>query len=287
MFLQGITQTLLDNRIRHQCTVSEEYVGITYAVLYFYLILTIAIINIMTIIVLYTLIGRRIVLHMRYRKRFHTLKKIQNIKRKNSKDLELRSFSVVEQSSALTSDGRYSTPVIRDESFAYRITKIAFAIGISFVISYVPSVVMSLTEATLGKDYTKNFGSTSIELVILAEKSFAINHVEEIGHQEKVQHIDSLIQARDRGHTTHDYPTQSGETPRARAARSPSPSQHLNWQDGGELNRDSGKTVGSIRINGTSPCLSMGIPETTGMRKHLDPGIAMQGAQAGKGRELS
>lgn len=177
MFLQGITTTLLDNKIRHQCTVSEEYVGMTYAVFYFYLIMAIAIINIMTIIVLYTLIGRRIVLHMRYRNRFHAPKKVQSMNSQNSKDLELRRFSIVEQSSAFTSDGRYSTPVIRDESFTYRITKIAFAIGISFVISYVPSVFLSLTEATLGKDYTKNFGSTSIAFVILAEKSFAINHV--------------------------------------------------------------------------------------------------------------
>ncbi|CAC5377275.1 unnamed protein product [Mytilus coruscus] len=59
---------------------------------------------------------------------------------------------------------------------------------------------------------------------------------EEIGHQKKVQHIDSLIQARGRDHTTHNYPNQAEETSKPRAEKSTSPSQHLYFQDGGELN---------------------------------------------------
>ncbi|CAC5364391.1 unnamed protein product [Mytilus coruscus] len=90
---------------------------------------------------------------------------------------------------------------------------------------------------------------------------------EEVGHKKKVQRIDSLIQARGRGHATHDFPTQAGDTPRARAARSPSPSQprHLNFQDGGELNPGFREESGATRTNGTDTCLSMGIEETTGI----------------------
>ncbi|XP_071122022.1 uncharacterized protein [Mytilus edulis] len=81
---------------------------------------------------------------------------------------------------------------------------------------------------------------------------------EEIGHQEKVQRIDSLIQARGRGQT--EYSSQSVETPRARESVSTSPSQHINFQDGGELNRGFREDMGTHQDRWDRPMGAYGGP---------------------------
>ena len=82
---------------------------------------------------------------------------------------------------------------------------------------------------------------------------------EEMGHQEKVQRIDSLIQARGRGQNANEYPSQSVEAPRAREAWPTSPSQHLNFQDGGELNRGFREDMGTHQDQWDRPMMASGV----------------------------
>jgi hypothetical protein len=67
--------------------------------------------------------------------------------------------------------------VQRELQSSLKITKIALTIGVVFVISYVPSVVLSLVEVLLGKRYMENYSSTSIGFILIAERAFIINHV--------------------------------------------------------------------------------------------------------------
>ena len=179
IFLQGIRRNQNGDHIIYQCSVAEEYVTKSYALVYFKMILVVSIVNIVTIIVLYVFIGRKVIQHMRYRKRFrYASTNTKSLKQSNSHGLEIHQFPVADQHSFTSSIGQQSIKSVQRElQSSLKITKIALTIGVVFVISYVPSVVLSLVEVQLGKRYMENYSSTSIGFILIAERAYIINHV--------------------------------------------------------------------------------------------------------------
>lgn len=179
IFLQGIQRNQNGDHIIYQCSVAEEYATKSYTLVYFKLILLVSIVNIVTIIVLYVFIGRKVIQHMRYRKRFrYTSKNTKSLEQNNSRGLELHLFPAADQPSFTSSIGQQSIKSVHKElQSSFKITKIALTIGVVFVISYVPSVVLSLVEAQLGKRYMENCSPASIGFLLIAERAFVINHV--------------------------------------------------------------------------------------------------------------
>ena len=103
---------------------------------------------------------------------------------------------------------------------------------------------------------------------------------EEMGHQEKVQRIDSLIQARGRGQT--EYPSQEKRPEPGSQCPHLHPSISTSKMVG-NLTGGSGKTWEPTRTNGTGPWVLMGVQEITGMKgKHLGLDITMPGIQEGE-----
>jgi hypothetical protein len=179
IFLQGIQRNQNGDHIIYQCSVAEEYVTKSHALVYFKMILVVSIVNIVTIIVLYVFIGRKVIQHMRYRKRFrYASTNTKSLKQNNSHGLEIHQFPVADQHSFTSSIGQQSIKSVQRElQSSLKITKIALTIGVVFVISYVPSVVLSLVEVQLGKRYMENYSSTSIGFILIAERAYIINHV--------------------------------------------------------------------------------------------------------------
>lgn len=179
VFLQGIQRNQNGDHIIYQCSVAEEYATKSYTLVYAKMILVVSIANIVTIIVLYVFIGRKVIQHMRYRKRFrYASTNTKNLEQNNSHGLELHQFPAADQPSFTSSIGQQSIKSVQRElQSSLKITKIALTIGVVFVISYVPSVVLSLVEAQLGKRYMENYSSTSIGFLLIAERAFIINHV--------------------------------------------------------------------------------------------------------------
>jgi uncharacterized membrane protein len=151
IFLQGIRRNQNGDHIIYQCSVAEEYATKSYALVYFKMILVVSIVNIVTIIVLYVFIGRKVIQHMRYRKGFRYVStNTKGLKQNNSHGLELHQFPVAHQPSFTSSIEQQSIKSVQRElQSSLKITKIALTIGVVFVISYVPSVVLSLVAVQL------------------------------------------------------------------------------------------------------------------------------------------
>ena len=177
LFLCGIQTVYNGQETGYQCSISVDYIGTIYPTIYYNVLLVILIINILTIIILYSFIGRKVVQHLRYRKRFrYTSSKYHKSLRRNLNSLELTNLRG-DQASIQSSGTRGSLVRHDQEESSFRITKIALTISIFFVISYVPSIALSFLEGVLGQRYITNTNSASVGFILLAERSFIINHV--------------------------------------------------------------------------------------------------------------
>ena len=180
MLQSGIRLVNLGNNITgHDCSLSDKYADTLLPTISEGSLLLVTIICIITLIVLYSLIGRTIFVHNRFRKQFRVTRQetvterrrteIFSVEGEDSKgtELSLPGSQLQNNDPKSFKDNRHSTR---------KVTKIAFVVSMVFILGYIPHMVISLLTAIKGKFLLPPGPVVSAVLPIIA-RSFIINNI--------------------------------------------------------------------------------------------------------------
>lgn len=167
-FLLGTRHVSLPNNVTgFDCSTSDEYKKTIYPLVHTAILFLTFVISIVTLIIIYSLIGRKIFKHVQFRNTFRTTKSssISSGKTSSTKlSSEGKEAVVLVNINKVTSstDARKQSngtelkkPVAKqkennDEKSKNKITKIAFAICLAFILSYLPHLIITVWTAVKG-----------------------------------------------------------------------------------------------------------------------------------------
>lgn len=180
LLLTGIRKVKLgDNLTGYDCSLSDKYAHTAFPIIAESTLLVVSVILIGIIILLYSLIGRTILIQYRFRKHFHNSSTNSAI---NSNGQSCNIFTLTDGSKAKrdnhagTSSKKRSKSVTKDPQRSIRkLTKIAFVVSVVCILSFLPHLIVSLLTAIKGKFLFKPGPIVSAILPILA-RSFIINN---------------------------------------------------------------------------------------------------------------
>ena len=201
-FISGIRLVNLGNNVTgYDCSLSDQFAKTKYPTLYGGTLFLVFIICMISLIVLYSLIGRQILKHFQFRRRFSrssTSKSTSSTPVSNDSQ-ELMSTNKAEQEynnevfidnkpketqemltrkSHRKSSKHHSTKrqSVKEDATSKKLTKIALAISLAFILSYLPHLTISLLTALKGK-FLLPPGPVVSAVLPIVTRSFAINNV--------------------------------------------------------------------------------------------------------------
>lgn len=181
LLLTGIRMVKLgDNLTGYDCSLSDKYAHTAFPVIAESTLLVVSVSLIGIIILLYSLIGRTILIQYRFRKQFQNCSTNSAI---NSNGQSRNIFTLITDSSKAKGDNHAGTSfkkmnksVTKDPQRSIRrLTKIAFAVSVVFILSFLPHLIVNLLTAIKGKFLFKPGPVVSAIMPILA-RSFIINN---------------------------------------------------------------------------------------------------------------
>lgn len=204
-FISGIRLVNLGNNVTgYDCSLSDQFAKTKYPTLYGGTLYLVFIICMISLIVLYSLIGRQILKHFQFRRRFtssSTSKSTASTPVSNADSQKLMPTNKAEQEhnndvfidhkpketqgmltrkSHRKSSKHHSTKSqsVKEDAHAAskKLTKIAFAISLAFILSYLPHLTISLLTALKGK-FLFPPGPVVSAVLPIVTRSFAINNV--------------------------------------------------------------------------------------------------------------
>lgn len=168
LFLLGTRHVSLPNNVTgYDCSTSDKYKKTFYPLVHAAILFLTFVVSIVSLIVIYSLIGRKIFKHVQFRNTFRTTKSssISSGKTSSTKlPSEGKETVVLVNVNKVTSstDARKQSngteskkPVAKqneksDEQSKNKITKIAFAICLAFILSYLPHLIITVWTAVKG-----------------------------------------------------------------------------------------------------------------------------------------
>ncbi|CAC5388303.1 unnamed protein product [Mytilus coruscus] len=166
-FGSGIRIVSLDNfTVGHDCSLADEYVDTLLPVIGEGVITLMVFTCIFFLVLLYSLIGRKIFIQSKFRRQFHA--KTSSESRGNKASNKIFTISKTRN----TEETKRKSP----ESPLNRITKIAFMITVVFILSFIPHAIISLLTALKGSFLVEPGSVASLIMPILA-RSVMINNV--------------------------------------------------------------------------------------------------------------
>ena len=201
-FISGIRLVNLGNNVTgYDCSLSDQFAKTKYPTLYGGTLFLVFIICMLSLIVLYSLIGRQILKHFQFRRRFSrssTSKSTSSTPVSNDSQ-KLMSTNKAEQEynnevfidnkpketqemltrkSHRKSSKHHSTKrqSVKEDAGSKKLTKIALAISLAFILSYLPHLTISLLTALKGK-FLLPPGPVVSAVLPIVTRSFAINNV--------------------------------------------------------------------------------------------------------------
>lgn len=201
-FISGIRLVNLGNNVTgYDCSLSDQFAKTKYPTLYGGTLFLVFIICMISLIVLYSLIGRQILKHFQFRRRFSrssTSKStsstpVSNDSRKlmstNKAEQEYNNEVFIDNKPKETqemltrkshrkSSKHHSTKhqSVKEDATSKKLTKIALAISLAFILSYLPHLTISLLTALKGK-FLLPPGPVVSAVLPIVTRSFAINNV--------------------------------------------------------------------------------------------------------------
>lgn len=202
-FISGIRLVNLGNNVTgYDCSFSDQFARTKYPTLYGATLFLVFIICMISLIVLYSLIGRQILKHFQFRRRFSkssTSKSTssttpvsndsQNLMPTNKAEQEYNNDAFIDNKPKETqemltrkshrkSSKHRSTKhqSVKEDAASKKLTKIAFAISLAFILSYLPHLTISLLTALKGK-FLLPPGPVVSAVLPIVTRSFAINNV--------------------------------------------------------------------------------------------------------------
>lgn len=202
-FISGIRLVNLGNNVTgYDCSFSDQFAKTKYPTLYGATLFLVFIICMISLIVLYSLIGRQILKHFQFRRRFSkssTSKSTssttpvsndsQNLMPTNKAEQEYNNDAFIDKKPKETqemltrkshrkSSKHRSTKhqSVKEDAASKKLTKIAFAISLAFILSYLPHLTISLLTALKGK-FLLPPGPVVSAVLPIVTRSFAINNV--------------------------------------------------------------------------------------------------------------
>lgn len=169
-FLLGTRHASLPNNVTgFDCSTSDEYKKTIYPLVHTAILFLTFVISIVTLIIIYSLIGRKIFKHVQFRNTFRTTKS-SSISSSSGKTSSTKLSSEGKEAVVLvninkvtsSTDARKQSngtelkkPVAKqkennDEKSKNKITKIAFAICLAFILSYLPHLIITVWTAVKG-----------------------------------------------------------------------------------------------------------------------------------------
>lgn len=201
-FISGIRLVNLGNNVTgYDCSLSDQFAKTKYPTLYGGTLFLVFIICMISLIVLYSLIGRQIVKHFQFRRRFSrssTSKSTsstpvsndsRNLMSTNKAEQEYNNEVFIDNKPKETqemltrkshrkSSKHHSTKhqSVKEDATSKKLTKIALAISLAFILSYLPHLTISLLTALKGK-FLLPPGPVVSAVLPIVTRSFAINNV--------------------------------------------------------------------------------------------------------------
>lgn len=201
-FISGIRLVNLGNNVTgYDCSLSDQFAKTKYPTLYGGTLFLVFIICMISLIVLYSLIGRQIVKHFQFKRRFSrssTSKStsstpVSNDSRKlmstNKAEQEYNNEVFIDNKPKETqemltrkshrkSSKHHSTKhqSVKEDATSKKLTKIALAISLAFILSYLPHLTISLLTALKGK-FLLPPGPVVSAVLPIVTRSFVINNV--------------------------------------------------------------------------------------------------------------
>lgn len=202
-FISGIRLVNLGNNVTgYDCSFSDQFAKTKYPTLYGATLFLVFIICMISLIVLYSLIGRQILKHFQFRRRFSkssTSKSTssttpvsndsQNLMPTNKAEQEYNNDAFIDKKPKETqemltrkshrkSSKHRSTKhqSVKEDAASKKLTKVAFAINLAFILSYLPHLTISLLTALKGK-FLLPPGPVVSAVLPIVTRSFAINNV--------------------------------------------------------------------------------------------------------------
>lgn len=202
-FISGIRLVNLGNNVTgYDCSFSDQFAKTKYPTLYGATLFLVFIICMISLIVLYSLIGRQILKHFQFRRRFSrssaskstsstnpVSNDSQNLMPTNKAEQEYNNDAFIDKKPKETqkmltrkshrkSSKHRSTKhqSVKADAASKKLTKIAFAISLAFILSYLPHLTISLLTALKGK-FLLPPGPVVSAVLPIVTRSFAINNV--------------------------------------------------------------------------------------------------------------
>lgn len=193
-FISGIRHVKLGefNITGFDCSLSDQFAKTIYPTVYGGTLFLIFIICMVSLIVIYSLIGRKLCAHIQFRRTFSNVSSSKSTsdtslpnerhKINTSQQYENEVFEEKKQNSekkliskqkSTNKDRQKST---KEDMASKKLTKIAFAVSLAFILSYLPHLTISLLTALKGKFLFPPGPIVSAVLPIVT-RSFAINNV--------------------------------------------------------------------------------------------------------------
>ncbi|CAC5408720.1 NMUR2 [Mytilus coruscus] len=153
LLIRGLQFHTSDANVTEQyCMFAENYVNTWISLSYNSFIFLIPLVTIIILSIIYILIGKNIIAHNRFRNQF-------------------RKYTV----STVCSENDTTDKKVQRDTSAYRITKIAFIIVVTFFVSYVPTAGLKLYEAVFGLE---PYSTSKFTIMLLTFRfSYLLNHV--------------------------------------------------------------------------------------------------------------
>lgn len=202
--ISGITESsLINNLTGYDCSFSDRFVGTSYTTIYSSTLLTIYMSCIIALIIMYIIIGQKVISHAHFRSTFTRHKSTddtQSTASTNKLNKDIPKYSSEDQRESKSSDeedrsrqlselqSKSSENITKGESktldrkgemklsqSSRKVTKIAFVISFCFILSYIPSVAVKLNASVASGNFVSN-ATTKAVFPILA-RTFIINNI--------------------------------------------------------------------------------------------------------------
>ncbi|XP_071120909.1 adenosine receptor A3-like [Mytilus edulis] len=196
-FISGIRHVKLGqlNITGFDCSLSDQFAKTIYPTVYGGTLFLIFIICMVSLIVIYSLIGRKLCVHIQFRRKFsnvssskstsdttlsneqhhvNTSQQYENEVFEDKKDKKEHSEKkLLNKKKSTIKDRKKST---KEDMASKKLTKIAFAVSLAFILSYLPHLTISLLTALKGK-FLFAPGPVVSAVLPIVSRSFAINNV--------------------------------------------------------------------------------------------------------------
>lgn len=174
----------------YDCSFSDQYARTRLPTVYGGVLFLVFIVCMVSLIVIYCLIGYKVFWHIKFRRKFSSVSSnsTSNTDMDKNRGTEMKE-NVFESENRRVSkkkllSGKSKTkssisstdPSKKDSSGSHRLTKISFAISLTFILSYLPHLTISLLTALKGK-FLFPPGPVVSALLPIVTRSFAINNI--------------------------------------------------------------------------------------------------------------